>query len=89
MSLPVWFNGWMFGSSRILHKSAVDGRVYANRPDRVEGSVFAKVADSPRISLWTAECLIPNTTITPGVAMTLTVLKVSFWSNLCLHTGIV
>ena len=27
MSLAVWFNGWQIGSSRILHKSAVDGRV--------------------------------------------------------------
>jgi hypothetical protein len=89
MSLPVWFNGWLLGSSRILHKSVVDGRVSVNRPARAEGSFVAKVAGSTRNSQWTAGCLIPNTTITLGVAITPIVLKVSIWSNLSLRMGIV
>ena len=64
-------------------------KYHINRPARVEGSAVATVAVSTRISHWTAECLIRNITITLGVAKTLPVLKVSYWSNLSLQTGTV
>ena len=55
----------------------------------MDGSVVATVAVSTRISHWAVESLIQNTKVALGVEKTLTILKVSFWSNLSLQTGIV